>query len=154
MMCCNLRLPHLIVGLGVVSLVMLGLTSVRRSTAQEAQATQPAPLTSGESKVENKQLRHVVLFQFKESSSPADIQKVVAAFRELPTKIKEIADFEWGTNNSPEGLNDGLTHGFIITFRSEKDRDTYLTHPDHQAFVEVLKPHLQRPLVVDFWASK
>ena len=103
---------------------------------------------------EGKLLRHVVLFQFKETSSKDDVKKVVDAFRELPSKITAIADFEWGVNNSPEGLNDGLTHGFVITFKSEKDRDTYLNHVAHKAFVDVLKPHLEKPLVLDFWASK
>ena len=42
-------------------------------------------------------LRHVVLFKFKDTSTEADVAKIVAAFRGLPAKIKEIAGFEWGT---------------------------------------------------------
>jgi hypothetical protein len=99
-------------------------------------------------------LRHVVLFQFKDASSEADIQRVVDAFRALPKKISEIADFEYGVNNSPEGLSDGHTHCFLVTFRSEADRDAYLPHPEHKAFVEVLKPHLQKATVVDYWAKQ
>ncbi len=63
-------------------------------------------------KTSGKMLRHVVLFKFKDSSSPEDIKKVEDAFRALPSKIKEVKAFEWGTNNSPEGLNEGLTHCF------------------------------------------
>jgi hypothetical protein len=99
-------------------------------------------------------LRHVVLFQFKDSSSEADVQKVVDAFRALPRKIKEIADFEYGVNNSPEGLDGGLTHCFLVTFKTEADRAAYLPHPEHQAFVEVLKPHLEKVTVVDYWAKQ
>ncbi len=99
-------------------------------------------------------LRHVVVFKFKEESSQQDIQKVVDAFLELPSKIKEITEFEYGTNNSPEGLNDGFTHCFLITFASEADREVYLKHPAHTAFVDVLKPHLEKPFVIDYWASK
>ncbi len=99
-------------------------------------------------------LRHAVLFKFKDTSSPEDIKKVEDAFRALPTKIKEIADFEWGTNNSPENLNQGFTHLFFVSFKSEKDREVYLPHPAHKAFVEVLGPHLDKVLVLDYWAGK
>lgn len=101
-----------------------------------------------------KYLRHVVLFKFKDGSSAADIKKVEDAFRNLPSKIKEVKDFEWGTNNSPENLDQGFTHCFFVSFESEKDRDTYLPHPDHKAFVEVLKPYLDKALVIDYWAKK
>lgn len=100
-----------------------------------------------------KLLRHVVLFQFKESSSPAEVQAVVDAFAALPGKIPEIAGFEYGENNSPEGLNDGLTHCFLVSFKSEQDREIYLPHPAHRAFVEVLKPHLEKVVVVDYWSQ-
>ncbi len=100
-----------------------------------------------------KQLRHVVMFKFKDSTSTADIQKVEAAFRALPSKIKEIKSFEWGTNNSPEGLNNEFTHCFFLTFASEADRAVYLPHPDHKAFGAVLTPHLDKVMVLDYWAK-
>jgi len=102
----------------------------------------------------DKQLRHVVLFKFKESSTPADIKKVEDAFRALPSKIKEIKGFEWGTNNSPENLNQDFTHCFFVSFASEKDREVYLPHPAHKAFVAVLQPHLDKVLVIDYWARQ
>ncbi|MDN3688361.1 Dabb family protein [Cyclobacterium jeungdonense] len=98
-------------------------------------------------------LRHVVLFSFKDSSSPEDIKKVEDAFIALEDKIPQIRDFEWGVNNSPEGLNKGLTHCFLVTFESEEDREIYLPHPDHQAFVEVLSPHMEDVTVIDYWAK-
>ncbi|PVD54066.1 stress responsive protein [Terrimonas sp.] len=102
---------------------------------------------------DQKMLRHVVLFKFKESATPEQIKKVEDAFKALPSKIKEVKAFEWGTNNSPEGLNEGLTHCFFVTFASEKDREAYLPHPEHKAFVEVLKPYLEKAVVVDYWAK-
>ena len=99
-------------------------------------------------------LRHVVLFKFKDTATPEQIKTVEEAFRALPSKIKEIKDLEWGTNNSPEGLNEGLTHCFFVTFASEKDREIYLPHPDHKAFGEILKPILDKVVVVDYWANK
>jgi hypothetical protein len=99
-------------------------------------------------------LRHAVLFKFKDTSSPEDIKKVEDAFRALPSKIKEIQSIEWGTNNSPENLNQGFTHLFFLTFKSEADRAIYLPHPAHKAFGAVLGPHLDKVLVLDYWAGK
>jgi len=100
-----------------------------------------------------RKLRHVVLFKFKESSTEEDIAKVEAAFKALPDKIPQIRGFEWGTNNSPEGLDQGFTHCFFLTFNSEEDREIYLPHPDHKAFGAVLGPHLDKVLVVDYWTE-
>ena len=106
-----------------------------------------------EDPIMKQQLRHVVLFKFKESSTAEDIQRVESAFAALPEQISAIKDFEWGTNNSPEGLDKGFTHCFLVTFDSEEDRATYLPHPDHKAFVDVLSPHLEDVLVVDYWTG-
>jgi Stress responsive A/B Barrel Domain len=100
-----------------------------------------------------KVLRHVVLFKFTDTSTPEEIKKVEDAFSALKGKISLIKDYEWGTNSSPENLNQGLTHCFFVTFHSDKDRDDYLVHPDHQAFVEVLKPHLDKVTVIDYWTK-
>ncbi len=99
-------------------------------------------------------LRHVVLFKFKETATPADIHKVEEAFRELPDIIHGVKSFEWGKNVSPENLNDGFTHCFLVTCATEKDRDAYLPHPAHQAFVALLKPYLDKSLVIDYWSEK
>jgi len=54
-------------------------------------------------------------------------------------------------NDNPEGLNQGCTHGFIITFAAEKDRDGCLKPPAHYKFVEIVKDRLEQVLVIDFW---
>ncbi|NVJ84746.1 MAG: Dabb family protein [Algoriphagus sp.] len=96
-------------------------------------------------------LRHVVYFSFQEASSKEDIQQVIDAFRNLQNEIPEIKSFEWGVNSSPEGINKGLTHAFTLTFHSEEDRNTYLPHPAHKAFGEILGPHLKDVCVIDYW---
>ena len=71
----------------------------------------------------------------------------------MKKKIPEIVEFEWGTNNSPEGKNKGCTHGFILTFKSEKDRDAYLPHPAHKEFGKLVGPLLDDVFVIDFWSK-
>lgn len=113
----------------------------------------PPEITIQETTMPDSLLRHVVLFGFKETSSPEDIQKVVDAFKALPSQISEIKGFEWGTNSSPEGLNQGLTHAFTLTFHSDADRDAYLPHPAHKEFGAILGPHLDKVTVLDYWTK-
>lgn len=101
-----------------------------------------------------KVLRHVVLFGFKPTATPDDIRRVEQAFAELPGKIDAILDFEWGTDVSVEGKSEGYTHCFFVTFRDEAARAIYLPHPEHAAFGAVLRPYLEKVLVLDYWTER
>jgi len=105
------------------------------------------------SKSEGK-LRHVVAFKFKEGATQQQIKQVEDAFRDLKQKIKEIQDYEWGTNVSKENRNKGCTHGFILTFKSEPDRDTYIDHPAHKEFGKLAGLVLDDVFVIDFRAMQ
>jgi hypothetical protein len=95
-------------------------------------------------------VKHMVAFKFKDGASQADIDKLNAAFADLEKKIDVIRTFDTGTNNSPEGLNKGTTHGYLLTFDSEKDRDTYLNHPTHKEFGAMAGKVLADVFVLDF----
>jgi len=99
-------------------------------------------------------LRHVVLFAFRDSASPEDIREIEEAFCALPDRIDEVHGFEWGTDVSAESLSQGYSHCFLVTFLSERGRDRYLPHPAHQEFVAALEPHLEKVLVIDYWATQ
>jgi len=101
---------------------------------------------------EIKSLRHVVLFAFKEGTPERTVREIEQAFCDLPQKINEIRDFEWGTDVSVENKQLGFTHCFFLTFNSEKDRDSYLPHPAHKKFGSIVAPHAEKVLVVDYWA--
>ncbi len=111
------------------------------------------PAMAAATKKQKGSIRHVVAFKFKESASKEDIKKVEDAFRALKPKIPQIVSLEAGTNNSPEGLNKGCTHGWILTFESEKDRDDYLVHPDHKEFGKLVGPLVADVFVIDFRAK-
>lgn len=111
-------------------------------------------MAAEEANIQNKVLRHVVLFGFKPSATLDDIAAVEQAFAALPAKIDAILDFEWGTDVSVEGKAQGYTHCFFVTFRDEAARAVYLPHPDHQAFGRVLRPHLEKVLVLDYWTER
>ena len=95
--------------------------------------------------------RHIVIFQFKADAAAAKVQGVVDAFKALPAKLPAIKAFEWGTNVSPEGLDQGFTHIFTLTFASKEDLEKhYLHEPAHQEFVALLPDILEKALVVDY----
>jgi hypothetical protein len=96
--------------------------------------------------------RHVVLFKFKDGAPAADIAKVEQAFVALKKSIPEIQALEWGTNVSPEGLANGFTHCFFVTFKDKAALERYLPHPDHKKFGAQLKGLLDKVLVVDYVA--
>jgi len=99
-------------------------------------------------------LRHLVLYKFKDGLKPAELQEVIDTFNALPKKIDTIIGYEAGTNVSPEGKSDGLTHAFVVTFKDEKGRDAYLVHPAHKAYVEVVKDRRDKVVVFDYWGEK
>ena len=100
------------------------------------------------------ELHHVVSFKFKASATAQDITEVEEAFRALKEKIPQIVSLEWGTNVSKEKHDKGFTHCFILTFKNDKDRDTYIGHPEHKAFGKILGPVLDDVFVIDFWSKK
>lgn len=104
-------------------------------------------------KSSKKLLRHVVVFKFNDSSSSEDVQNVADTFYALKKSVPQIKDMEWGINNSPEQFNQGFTHCFIISFKSEKDLADYQNNASHKAFQEVLKPHMEKVFVVDYWVK-
>ena len=96
--------------------------------------------------------RHVVMFKFKPEATPEQVREVERTFAELPKKIDAIQDYEWGTSESVEGLNDGFTHCFLVTFKDKKGLEAYLPHAAHKAFGAKLRPLLEKALVFDYAA--
>jgi hypothetical protein len=126
--------------LSVLAIALLGVAGSAEAADKKA-------------KKKSGRLRHVVCFKYKEEASKKKIAEINRAFRALKTKIDGIIAFEMGENNSPEGLNNGFTHCYQVTFASEESREKYLPHPAHKAFVELLKPHLDEVFVIDYWVK-
>lgn len=130
-----------------IALIAVALLAGGAVVAQQ-RAAQAEEQAAGEKPTEL--LRHVVLLKLKAETPAEKVKEIETEFAGLASKIDEIADLEWGTDSSPEGLAQGFTHCFFVTFDSEADRDAYLPHAAHQAFVEILKPHVEQVLVIDY----
>jgi len=133
-----MRLELTILSLG--SAALLGLAALALETKA---AEHPA-----------KVLRHIVLYKFNDDLTPAQVDEVVTAFSALPKKIDTIVGFERGTNVSPEGKSEGLTHAFVVSFRDEAGRDAYLKHPAHLEYVKLASTRREKVVVFDYWTAE
>ena len=98
-------------------------------------------------------LYHIVLFQFKETTTNEKIEAIKKAALEL-RDIKGVNNLTWAENVSPENLNKGLTHSLTMDFKNEYDRDSiYLPHPVHVSFGEIFVPELENIVVYDYWSN-
>jgi hypothetical protein len=137
-----------------IIVIVQALQSCSESTPDKKINQKPNPVEVIQTNSSVSLLRHIVMFKFKDTATLEEIKKVEDAFRYLPSQISEIKNFEWGMNNSPEELEQGFTHCFFVSFENEAGRAVYLPHPKHLAFVEILKPTLDKVLVFDYLAKK
>ncbi len=99
-------------------------------------------------------VRHFGVFKFKDVTSQEQITECFQIMNGMVGKIDGLIDMEYGSYNSPEGLNEDFTHGFIMTFDSPDSRDAYLPNPVHERVKELVVPKLERVIVFDFEMPK
>ncbi len=121
----------------VVALLALPLAGIERIFARPIAA-------------DSNPVHHIVLVDFRADVPAGELRHVLREFEQLPARIPGVIGFQWGTDNSPEGLQKGFTHGFFMTFESAEALEAYLPHPEHQAFVKILRPAAEKLFVFDF----
>jgi len=95
-------------------------------------------------------VKHVALWKFKEGTPPEKIDMVLQELLDVSETIPGIEDYVSGANNSPEGMTQGYTHGFVMTFENAEARDAYVSHPDHERAKAVILPHIESVIIFDF----
>jgi hypothetical protein len=90
------------------------------------------------------------MFQFKEGITSAQLDSCFREMKGMVGQIPGLLDMEHGPYESAEGMNDGFTHGFIMTFDTPANRDAYLPHPEHERVRDIVVPRLARVVVFDF----
>ena len=92
------------------------------------------------------------------TSGPDRTQQACARFLALKSTCLHpltgeayILSLKGGKDNSPEGLQAGITHGFVAEFASVEDRDYYVSEDKtHKGFVKSLDGLVEKAVVVDF----
>ena len=95
-------------------------------------------------------VKHVVLLKFKESTTNEQIDQIFQEILDLTESVDGIEDYVSGANNSPESLNQGYTHGLVMSFSDAAARDGYLANPEHERVKQMALPHTDQVLVFDF----
>lgn len=87
-------------------------------------------------------IEHIVLFKYRPDVNNETKQLVIDRFLDLKNQcvrnnLAYIGSIVTGSANSLEGLDRGFDQGFIVTFRSEGDRNFYVGNPivnDHRYY--------------------
>ncbi|SDX94990.1 Stress responsive A/B Barrel Domain [Lutibacter oricola] len=100
-----------------------------------------------------KVLRHIVNLKYKANATKQQIIEAEKIFVNLKNEIPEIANIEWGINDSTEGASKGFTHTFTLTFKNEHSREVYLFHKAHLDLVKKIGPIIADAFVMDYWTE-
>ncbi|MFN0008684.1 MAG: Dabb family protein [Planctomycetota bacterium] len=99
-------------------------------------------------------ITHVVLLRLRKTVPKAEIDRVFDRLAALKQRIPGLITFSGGAYSSPEGLHQGYTHGFVMTFADAAARDAYLPHPEHEKVkklvLDVLDGGLDGVVAFDF----
>ncbi|MBQ0710887.1 MULTISPECIES: Dabb family protein [unclassified Ochrobactrum] len=99
-------------------------------------------------------IRHIVLIKFRPDLAAAQIEERLQSVVALKGKIDGILSITAGENNSPENLEKGFRHGFVVDFADSAARDAYLPHPEHakvgKSLVEAAEGGIEGVLVFDY----
>ena len=95
-------------------------------------------------------VKHIVLLKFKAGTSDEQIGGFFDQVLDISESAAGVEDYVSGANCSPENQNQGLTHGFVMTFADSTVRDGYLNGPDHQRFQTLAEPLIESTVVFDF----
>ncbi|KAF2431000.1 hypothetical protein EJ08DRAFT_649313 [Tothia fuscella] len=103
-------------------------------------------------------ITHIVLFKFKSSASPEDVDNICQKMLALkdhcihPTNRQPyIKSASGGIDNSPEGVQNGITHAFVMEFENAEVRDYYVDKdPVHDEFKKLAGKVLEKAQVIDF----
>ena len=78
-------------------------------------------------------IRHIVLTKFKSDVSEDTIKGIYDGLSALAEKLPGAANFTGGRSESPEQIERGYMHGFVIDFDSWDALQTYADNDDHKA---------------------
>ena len=106
-------------------------------------------------------IRHLVLFRYKDSVTADQKKEIIRRFLALKNESTRdgapyIDSIETGSQISGEGIDEEFEQGFIVTFKSEGDRNFYVGRDivkqdgnfdlAHDAFKKFVGPFLHSPI--------
>ncbi len=77
-------------------------------------------------------IRHIVLIRFRADVTEATIAGIFADLHAIKGKLPGVLAITAGRSASPEQLERGYMHGFVVDFADWSALAAYQVHPDHQ----------------------
>ena len=78
-------------------------------------------------------IRHIVLVKFQPTVSEDTISGLFQELTAIREQVSGILDITSGRSESPEKIERGYMHGFVVDFEDWDALERYQTHPDHKA---------------------
>ncbi len=78
-------------------------------------------------------IRHIVLTRFKPETSESTIADIYDGLSALSEKLTGAQGFTGGRSESPEQIERGYMHGFVIDFDNWDALQAYAQNEEHQA---------------------
>ena len=78
-------------------------------------------------------IRHIVLTKFKPETSEEVIAGIYSGLSALCAQLPGAGGFTGGRSESPEQMERGYMHGFVVDFEDWKTLQSYADNPDHKA---------------------
>lgn len=78
-------------------------------------------------------IRHIVLIKFQPTVSEDTISGFFQELRAIREQVSGILGITSGRSESPEKIERGYMHGFVVDFEDWDALERYQTHPDHKA---------------------
>jgi hypothetical protein len=77
-------------------------------------------------------IRHIVLIRFQSEVSDARIAELFAELHQIQDKVPGTLAITSGKSESPEQIERGYMHGFVVDFADWAALQAYQDHPDHK----------------------
>jgi Stress responsive A/B Barrel Domain len=77
-------------------------------------------------------IRHIVLVRFQSEVSDARIAELFAELHQIRDKVPGTLAITSGKSESPEQIERGYMHGFVVDFADWAALQAYQDHPDHK----------------------
>jgi len=77
-------------------------------------------------------IRHIVLIRFQPGLSEESIAALFAELHQIKGKVAGLLSVVSGKSESPEQMERGYMHGFVVEFTGWAALQAYQDHPEHQ----------------------
>lgn len=86
-------------------------------------------------------IRHIVLIRFRLDVSEETVSELFEQLYTIKDKVPGVIAITAGRSESPEKIERGYMHGFVVDFVDWEALAAYQDHPDHKALGAGLVAH-------------